>query len=74
MNCLVTNPLYSQTGRHVLVPSGARILGQTQQVEGLGDTRLAVGFHRIVMPDGATVALDQFKGLNQIGDAGLTDR
>jgi type IV secretion system protein VirB10 len=35
---------------------------------------LAVGFHRIVMPDGATVALDHFKGLNQLGDAGLKDR
>ena len=74
VNCLVTNPVYSQDGQHILVPSGARILGETRQVEGLSDTRLAVGFHRIVMPDGQSVALDQFKGLNQRGDSGLKDR
>jgi type IV secretion system protein VirB10 len=74
VNCLVTNPVYSQDGQHVLVPSGARILGETRQVEGLNDTRLAVSFHRIVMPDGQSVALDHFKGLNQRGDSGLEDR
>lgn len=74
VNCLVTNPVYSPDGQHVLVPSGARILGETRQVEGLNDTRLAVSFHRIVMPDGESVALDHFKGLNQRGDSGLEDR
>lgn len=29
---------------------------------------------RLLMPDGSTVRLDQFLGLNQIGDAGLRDR
>lgn len=74
VNCLVTNPVYSQDGQHILVPAGARILGETRQVEGLSDTRLAVGFHRVVMPDGQSVALDQFRGLNQRGDSGLKDR
>jgi type IV secretion system protein TrbI len=31
-------------------------------------------FHRLLMPDGGTYRLDQFVGLNQIGDAGLKDR
>ncbi|MDP3720080.1 MAG: TrbI/VirB10 family protein [Acidobacteriota bacterium] len=74
VNCLVTNPVYSQNGQHILVPAGARVLGETRQVEGLNDTRLAVGFHRVVMPDGQSVALDQFRGLNQRGDSGLKDR
>ena len=74
VNCLVTNPVYSPDGQHVLMPAGARILGETRQVGGFNDTRLAVGFHRIVMPDGQSVALDQFKGLNQRGDSGLKDR
>lgn len=74
VNCLVTNSVYSQVGRRIVIPSGARILGETRQVEGLGDTRLAVAFHRIVMPDGSTTTLDHFKGLNQLGDSGLRDR
>ena len=74
VNCMVTNALYSADGRRVLVPAGARVLGETRAVEGWGETRLAVSFHRIVMPDGASVSLDHFRGLNQLGDAGLRDR
>ena len=36
--------------------------------------RLAVSFNRLVMPDGRTYRLDQFMGLNDIGDAGLRDQ
>ncbi len=74
VNCLVTNPVYSHTGRLVLIPAGARLLGETKPVQALGETRLAVAFHRLIMPDGSTISLNRFLGLNQIGDAGLRDR
>jgi type IV secretion system protein TrbI len=74
VNCLVTNPVYSHSGQHVVIPAGARVLGETRAVQSLGETRLAVAFHRLLMPDGRTHSLDQFLGLNQIGDAGLRDR
>src|SRR5690606_40752453 len=59
VNCLVTNAVYSHSGQHVLIPAGARILGETRPVQALGETRLAVGFHRLLMPDGSTLRLDQ---------------
>lgn len=74
VNCLVTNPVFSHSGQHVLIPAGARVLGETRPVQALGETRLAVVFHRLLMPDGSTLRLDQFMGLNQIGDAGLRDK
>ena len=74
VNCLVTNPVYSHSGHHVVIPAGARVLGETRPVQALGETRLAVAFHRLLMPDGSTLRLDQFLGLNQIGDAGLRDK
>ena len=74
VNCLVTNPIYSHSGQQIVIPAGARILGETRPVQALGETRLAVSFHRLLMPDGSTQRLDQFLGLNQIGDAGLRDK
>ena len=74
VNCLVTNPVYSHSGQQILIPAGARVLGETRPVQALGETRLAVSFHRLLMPDGSTQRLDQFLGLNQIGDAGLRDK
>ena len=74
VNCLVTNAVYSHDGRRVLIPAGARVLGETKPVQTFGDNRLAVAFNRLVMPDGRTYPLDQFMGLNDIGDAGLRDQ
>jgi type IV secretory pathway VirB10-like protein len=74
VNCLVTNALYSHSGQQVVIPAGARILGETKAVQAFGESRLAVAFHRVLMPDGRTYSLDQFIGLNQIGDAGLRDQ
>lgn len=38
-----------------------------------GDSRLAVSFNRLVMPDGHSYSLDVFKGLDQAGQTGLKD-
>jgi len=74
VNCLVTNAIYSHTGRQVLIPAGSRVLGETNPVQTFGEARLAVSFHRLLMPDGRTYRLDRFMGLNQTGDAGLRDK
>jgi type IV secretion system protein TrbI len=71
---LVTNPVYSEDRQHVLIPEGTFILGDTQKVSGFGQKRLAVTFHRLIMPDGYSVDLDQFHGLDQVGDTGLKDK
>ena len=74
VDCLVTTPVYSHDGQHVLIPAGSRVLGNTKPVQAVGESRLAVAFHRLVFPNGATVSLDQFTGLNQAGDAALRDQ
>ncbi|MCC7241559.1 MAG: hypothetical protein IT180_06515 [Acidobacteria bacterium] len=73
VTCLVTTPVYSHDRQSVVIPAGARVLGASSPVQTWGDSRLAVSFHRLVMPDGRTYSLDRFKGLNQIGDTGLKD-
>ena len=74
VNCLVTTPIYSHDRQYVLIPAGSRVLGETRPVQVLGETRLAVTFNRLALPDGRTYRLDQFMGLNDIGDAGLRDQ
>jgi type IV secretion system protein TrbI len=71
--CLVTTPVYSEDRQHVLIPAGARVLGAAAPVQSWGDSRLAVSFHRLLMPDGHTYSLDGFHGLDQVGEAGVTE-
>jgi len=74
VNCMVTTNVYSHDRQHVLIPQGSRVLGEARRVDQLGQQRVAVSFHRIVMPDGYSVSLDQFQGLNQVGETGLKDK
>jgi type IV secretion system protein VirB10 len=74
LKVMVTNPIYSQDRQHVLIPEGTFLLGETQKVSGFGQKRLAVIFHRMLMPDGYSVDLDQFHGLDQVGETGLKDK
>jgi type IV secretion system protein TrbI len=74
VECLLSTDVYSNDRQHLLIPAGAKLLGETKKVDTFGQTRLAVVFHRVLMPDGYSVSLDQFKGLNQIGDTGLRDQ
>jgi type IV secretory pathway VirB10-like protein len=74
VECLLSDDVYSHDRQHLLIPAGTKILGEAKKVEALGQTRLAVAFHRLIMPDGFSISLDQFQGLDQIGDTGLRDK
>ena len=74
---LVSNPLYSHDRQHVIIPEGTVVLGEAKKngAAGFGQQRrMAVVFHRLIMPDGYSVDLDQFHGLDQIGEEGLKDK
>ncbi|MBT9331979.1 TrbI/VirB10 family protein [Paracidobacterium acidisoli] len=68
---MVSNPVYSEDRQHVLIPAGTFILGDTQKVSSLGQKRLALTFHRMLMPDKYSVDLDKFQGLDQAGETGV---
>jgi type IV secretory pathway VirB10-like protein len=74
VNCLVTTAVYAPDRQHLLIPAGARVLGEAKAVNTFGQSRLAVVFHRLMLPDGARVDLESFHGLNQIGETGLRDQ
>jgi len=74
---LVSNPLYSHDHQHVIIPEGTVVLGEAKKIGAAGfgqQRRMAVAFHRLIMPDGYSVDLDQFHGLDQIGEEGLKDK
>src|SRR6185369_8615575 len=67
----VANDVYSRAGLELLIPKGSRLLGEAREVNGLDQRRLAILFHRLILPDGKTVSLDKFRGLDQIGKTGV---
>jgi len=74
---LVSNPVYSHDHQHVLIPDGTIVLGEAKKIGASGfgqQRRMSVAFHRMIMPDGYSVDLDQFHGLDQIGEEGLKDK
>ena len=70
---VVSVPFYSADRQRILVPRGARVIGTAQAVANQDQSRLAVSFHRLILPDGRWVSLD-FHGLNQVGEGALKDQ
>ena len=69
----VSVPFYSADRQRIVIPRGARVVGSASATIGQDQERLAVGFHRLIFPDGRWVSLE-FRGLNQLGEGALKDR
>ena len=55
------------------IPRGARVVGTARAVQDPDQSRLAVAFHRLLLPDGSWIDLE-FTGLNQAGEGALRDQ
>ena len=64
----------SATGRTVLVPQGARLIGSYDSAVAFGQRRALLVWQRIVFPDGSSVRLDNAPAADLSGYAGLEDR
>lgn len=73
-NAMVAVDMWSRDRQRIVIPRGSRVLGTASAVSQWGQARLGVAFHRLIFPDGGYVSLDQFTGLNQVGETGLKDR
>ena len=69
---MVSVPLYSADRQRVLIPRGARVVGTASAVQNRDQSRLAVSFHRLLLPGGSWIDL-RFAGLNQAGESALLD-
>ncbi len=70
---MVSVPFYSADRQRVLIPRGARVVGTARAVQDPDQSRLAVAFHRLIMPDRSWIDLE-FTGLNQAGEGALQDQ
>jgi type IV secretion system protein VirB10 len=67
----VTQAIYdSATGRTLLIPQGARLIGDCRSSTRYGQSRVAIVWSRLVMPDGREVTLGE-AALDPAGAAGV---
>ena len=71
----VTRPVYdAQTGRLVLIPQGAKLIGEYDSHIAQGQKRLLVVWNRVQFPDASTMSLPFLPGGSPSGAAGLKDK
>jgi type IV secretion system protein TrbI len=71
----VTEHVYdSPTGSHLLIPQGARMIGQYDSQVAFGQRRVLLVWNRIVMPDGTSIVLERLQGTDPQGFSGLEDQ
>ena len=64
----------SVTGRILLIPQGARLIGTYDSVVAFGQRRALVVWQRIIFPDGRSVRIENVPATDPAGYAGLEDR
>lgn len=71
----VTQPVYdSPTGRHLLIPQGARLIGEYDNDVAPGHGRVLLAWDRLILPGGRSIRLDRQPGADASGMSGLADR
>jgi type IV secretion system protein VirB10 len=70
----VTQNVYdSPTGRVLLIPQGARLIGQYDAQVSFGQSRALLVWNRLILPDGRSIVLVRQPGTDMQGYAGLED-
>lgn len=70
----VTENVYdSPTGRYLLVPQGARLIGTYDSQVTFGQSRVLLVWTRLIMPNGTSVVLERQPGADTQGFSGLED-
>lgn len=71
----VTENAYdSATGKFILIPQGARLIGSYDSLITFGQKRALVVWQRLIMPDGSSIEIDNAPASDAQGYAGLTDK
>lgn len=71
----VTENAYdSVSGRILLIPQGARLIGSYDSVVAFGQRRALVVWQRIVLPNGSSIRIDNVPATDMAGYAGLSDK
>lgn len=71
----VTENVYdSATGRTLLIPQGARLIGRYDSKVAFGQARALVVWQRILLPDGSSIRIDNLPATDPSGQAGLADQ
>lgn len=67
------NVFDSPTGRFLLVPQGARLIGVYDSQVAFGQSRVLLVWTRLIMPNGRSIALERQPGADAAGYSGLED-
>ncbi|GAB5446114.1 MAG: hypothetical protein Gyms2KO_09870 [Gymnodinialimonas sp.] len=71
---VTSNVFDSPSGRYLLIPQGARLLGEYDNRIAFGQNRLLLVWTRMILPDGRSIILDTQPGADATGAAGFRDR
>jgi type IV secretory pathway VirB10-like protein len=62
------------SGRHLLIPQGARLVGKYDNIVAFGQERALVVWQRIILPNGTSIVIDNLPATDTGGYAGLADQ
>jgi len=71
---VIANVYDSITGNYLLIPQGAKLVGEYNSNLSFGQKRVQVVWNRIIFPDGMSINLEKMQGVDISGYTGFKDK
>ncbi|WP_424686524.1 MAG: TrbI/VirB10 family protein [Halarcobacter ebronensis] len=67
---MIEYDIYGSHGKELLIPKGSTAIGSYLPIKKIGEERLAIGWTRIITPDGININLNKAYAADQMGRSG----
>ncbi len=74
ITALVSRNVFDFRGRNVLIPMGSKLIGIYDSNITYGQNRILLVWQRIIYPNGNTLELDNFQGVDLLGNSGIKSK
>lgn len=70
LRAIISRDVYAESGRHVMIPKGSRLIGTYNTGILRGQRRVMIVWTRVLTPDGTDIKIDS-PGIDSLGRAGM---
>ena len=58
-------------GKYLIIPKGSRLIGSYSTNINYGEKAIAIGFNRLIRPDGSSIILEKLPAVSSLGSSGI---
>lgn len=71
IRAMINRDVYAESGKNILIPKGARLIGNYLSGIKRGQKRVSIQWNRIIRPDGIDITIEKSEAVDKLGRTGV---